>query len=175
MSGVLESDSSTRVEKAAPAANEGLMMSRIANQREPPARLPARAGPPRHCPAWFMAEAATGGVGGTATANAKHSAAAVDGAAIKRKPWLFDKSTLSRKSHKICLAALAASTFLTSCAVGPNFKKPAAHHRSPPTTKPAFEFDQCRRWRSPMLCRRSRHSRRVVDSRTPDIESIIVF
>jgi NodT family efflux transporter outer membrane factor (OMF) lipoprotein len=34
--------------------------------------------------------------------------------------------TLSRKRHVIGLSALAASALLTSCAVGPDFKKPAA-------------------------------------------------
>src|SRR5271156_6028580 len=34
--------------------------------------------------------------------------------------------TLSRKPLVICLTVFAASALLTSCAVGPNFKKPAA-------------------------------------------------
>ena len=90
MSGVLESDSSTRVEKGRPRRKRGI----DDEQNSKPSRTACQvAGWQRTAPPLpgvvHGRSATTAVVGGAAAANAKHSAAAVNGAAIKRKPWLI--------------------------------------------------------------------------------------
>lgn len=75
------------LEGVATAANDGLMMNRMASHREPLAKLPAGTGTTAP---WSGAVrgrgAATAVLGGAKASSAKNSTAALDGAAIKRKP-----------------------------------------------------------------------------------------
>jgi 3-keto-L-gulonate-6-phosphate decarboxylase len=75
------------LKKAATAANKGLMMNKIRNHHEQPARLPVGGG--ITAPSARLARdrgAAAATIGGAAASSAKHPAAALSGADIKRKP-----------------------------------------------------------------------------------------
>jgi hypothetical protein len=77
----------TGLKKAATAANEGLMMNKIRNNHEQRARLPVGSGTTAPLPGAVHARSATVAViGGLAASSGKHSAAVVNGAAMKRKP-----------------------------------------------------------------------------------------
>jgi hypothetical protein len=71
----------------ATAANAGLMMNKMGNHYEPPARLPVGSGTTAPRPGVVRSRSATVAVIGGATAStARHPAAVVDGTAIMRKP-----------------------------------------------------------------------------------------
>jgi len=73
--------------KTVPAAKGGLMMNKTRNNHEQPARLPVGRGTTAPLPGVVPARSATvAAIGGLAASSAKHSAAALNGAAIKRKP-----------------------------------------------------------------------------------------
>jgi hypothetical protein len=73
--------------KKAAAANDGLMMNKTGNHRDPLARLPVGSGITAPLPGAVRGRSDTEAVlGGLAASSAKNSAAALNGAAIKRKP-----------------------------------------------------------------------------------------
>jgi hypothetical protein len=75
------------LKKAATAAHGAWMMNKIQNHHEPAAKLPGNAGATAPGPGISRNRNATPAVlGGLTTASAKHSTAALDGAAVKRKP-----------------------------------------------------------------------------------------
>jgi hypothetical protein len=73
--------------KAATGANVGLLMNRIGNRRQPLAKPPVGGGITMPLPGALRGRgAATAVIGGAAASSAKNSAAALNGAAMKRKP-----------------------------------------------------------------------------------------
>jgi hypothetical protein len=73
--------------KAPAAANQGLMMNKIAKHYEEPARLPIGSGTAPALPGVVHGRstgAAT--LGGIMASSAKNSAGVIDGAVLKRKP-----------------------------------------------------------------------------------------
>jgi hypothetical protein len=75
------------LKKAATAANEGLMKNNTESHREQLARLATGRGATAPLPGGVRGRSATTAViGGAAASSGKHSAAALDGAGIKRKP-----------------------------------------------------------------------------------------
>jgi hypothetical protein len=75
------------LKKAATAANSGRMMNKIENHHEPLAKLPGYGGTTAPGPGPSRSRSTTLAVlGGLTTASAKNSMAALNGAAMKRKP-----------------------------------------------------------------------------------------
>jgi hypothetical protein len=74
--------------KTATAANQGLMMNKAAHHDAPLAKLPIGSGnAPARAEVVHARSTATATVGGLAASTTKKSAAVLDGAAMKRKPW----------------------------------------------------------------------------------------
>jgi len=84
--------------------------------------------PPRRGPAFSRSRSATAAaLGGLTVSSAKNSAAALEWQSHETQALVqYEVMTLSRQPLVICLTALAVSALLTSCAVGPHFKKPEA-------------------------------------------------
>jgi len=75
------------LKKPASAANGGSMMGKTGNHYEQPARLPVGSGTTAPRPGVVRSRSATAALLGGATGpGAKHAAAVIDGAAIRRKP-----------------------------------------------------------------------------------------
>jgi hypothetical protein len=75
------------LKKAATAATGGLMMNKIENHHQQLARLPVGGGTTAPWPGVVRSRSATlAAIGGLTASSAKNSAAALNGAAIKRKP-----------------------------------------------------------------------------------------
>jgi len=75
------------LKKPATAANEGLMANKTGNHLEQLAKVPVGSGSTALLPGVVHGRSANAAViGGMTPSSAKHSAAAVDGAGIKRKP-----------------------------------------------------------------------------------------
>jgi hypothetical protein len=73
--------------KAATAANGGLMLNKIGNNHEQPARPPVGGRTTAPLPGVVRGRSATAAaIGGAAASSAKHPAAALNGSDIKRKP-----------------------------------------------------------------------------------------
>jgi hypothetical protein len=73
--------------KTAISPNDGLLANKAANHLEQPAKLPVGSGTTAPRPGVVRSRSVTAAViGGPTPSNTKHSAAAIDGTAIQRKP-----------------------------------------------------------------------------------------